>query len=230
MAKFDLKIIRMGLSISVGTLDYCVEEDPEGAEWFLEEIAEVNEVLAEQGFPQHHEPERLPPMQNRSKLNGFSYSYLHHLRRIYARTIDNPDWIPTPTPRDESAAEDDAVEEQTYMINSHLLCHSDCGGFYLPIEFEEVIFDTGDGNRIPGDMLGSSYRLMEELVFIAPKLGIQLDSGNLSDAEVIKIEIAIQKEEEDESQAGLWIEKIVWLSLFEAARLSIEYKTAICFS
>jgi hypothetical protein len=27
----------------------------------------------------------------------------------------------------------------------------------------------------------------------------------------------------------LWIEEMVWLSLFEAARLSVEYKTAICF-
>ncbi len=218
----------MGLSISVGNLAYFAE-DPESAEWFIEQIAQVNEVLVEQGFPPHQEPERLPSMQDRSKLHGFSYSYLHHLRRICARTIDNPDWIPMPTPRDESAADDEAIDEQMYMMNSHLLCHSDCGGFYLPIEFEEVIFDTGDGDRIPGGMLGSSYGLMKELIFIAPQLGIQLDNGHLSDAEAIKIEIAIQIEEEDESQTGLWIEKIVWLSLFEAARLSIEYKTAICF-
>jgi hypothetical protein len=228
MAKFNLKIIDMGLSISVGTLDYFAE-DLEDAEWFLEEIAQVNEVLAEQGFPQHKEPEKLPPMHDRSKLHGFSYSYLHHLRRIYARTIDNPNWIPTPTPKDERAADDDVVDEQMYMFDSHLLCHSDCAGFYLPIEFEEVIFDTGDGDRIPGGMLGSSYGLMKELIFIAPKLGIQLDNGHLSDAEAIRIGIAIQEEEEDESQTGLWIEKIVWLSLFEAARLSIQYKTAICF-
>ncbi len=219
----------MGLSISVGMLAYFAE-DLEEVEWFLEEIAQVNEVLVEQGFSPHQEPEKLPPMKDRSKLYGFSYSYLHHLRRIYARTIDNPDWIPTPVSRNELAADDEIVDEQTYLFDSHLLCHSDCGGFYLPIEFEEVIFDTGGGNRIPGGMLGSSYSLMKELIFIAPKLGIQLDGGHLSDAEAIEIEIAIQEEEEDESQEGLWIEKIVWLSLFEAARLSIEHKTAICFS
>jgi hypothetical protein len=219
----------MGLSISVGNLAYFAE-DPEAAEWFQEEMIQVNEVLVEQGFPQHQEPEKLPPMQNRSKVYGFSYSYLHHLRRIYARTVDNPEWITTPTPKEESAADDEVLDEQMYMMSSHLLCHSDSGGFYLPIEFEEIIFDDGDGDRIPGGMLGSSYSLMKELIFIAPKLGIQLENGNLSDEEVIKIELAIQAEEEDESQEGLWIEKIVWLSLFESARLSIEYKTAICFS
>jgi hypothetical protein len=219
----------MGLSISVGNLADCIDY-PDDAECFCEEIAQVNEVLAEEGLPQHQEPEILPVMTNRAKLSAYSYSYLHHLRRIYARTIDNPNWIPTPTPRDESAADDEVVEDLTYMFDSHLLCHSDSEGFYLPIEFNEVIVDSNKQDRIPGGLLGSSYRLMEELVFIAPKLGIELDNGHLSDAEVVKIEIEIQLEEEDESQEGLWIEKIVWLSLFEAARLSLEYKTAICFA
>ena len=59
---------------------------------------------------------------------------------------------------------------------------------------------------------------------IAPKLGIALDDGQLSDAEADKIN------KDSESEEGLWIEKTVWISLFEAARLSIEHKTAVCFA
>jgi hypothetical protein len=66
--------------------------------------------------------------------------------------------------------------------------------------------------------------LLEELVRIAPKLGIALDDGQLSDAEADKIN------KDSESEEGLWIEKTVWISLFEAARLSIEHKTAVCFA
>jgi hypothetical protein len=220
----------MGLSISIGVLADSID-DPEDVDWFREEIAQVNQVLSEQGLPQHQEPETLPPMPEDRSIWGrasLSYAWIHHLRRIYARIIDDPNWIPIPTPRDESAADDEVVEDLTYMFDSHLLCHSDSEGFYLPIEFDEIIIDDKKQDRIPGGLLGSSYRLMEELILIAPKLGIQLDNGHLSDAEVVKIDIEIENDREAEE--GLWIEKIVWLSLFEAARLSIEHKTAICFS
>lgn len=34
---------------------------------------------------------------------------------------------------------------------------------------------------------------------------------------------------EAQKRAPFWIEKIVWLSLFEAARLSLKYKSVISF-
>jgi hypothetical protein len=105
---------------------------------------------------------------------------------------------------------------------NHLLCHSDCEGFYLPIEFEEVLID--DHGQIPGGMLGSSFMLQKELVAVAPALGIRLENENLDDAEAERINGGV------EAEGPLWIEKAVWLSLYEAARLSIEHKTAICFS
>ena len=73
-------------------------------------------------------------------------------------------------------------------------------------------------------MLGSSYSLMEELLQIAPKLGIHLVDNKLSDEEANKVnQLADSKE-------GFYREYAVWIILFEAARLSIEYKTAISFS
>jgi hypothetical protein len=211
----------MGLAIEVGMLAYFTENDPEGADWFRKSIALVNEVLAENGLPQHLEPDKLS-IESHSSW-GLPYSFLHHLRRFYARALVDPDWIPAPTPAGEDPTEDEVLDEEMYMFASHLLCHSDCGGFYIPIEFDEILVDDDKHDRIPGGLLGSSYRLMAELIAIAPKLGIELDCGHLSEAEAAKID------RECEAQTGLWIEKIVWLSLFEASRSSIKHKTAICF-
>ncbi|HDS1209335.1 TPA: hypothetical protein QDZ84_004402, partial [Shewanella algae] len=98
---------------------------------------------------------------------------------------------------------------------------SDCDGFYLPIKFDEIIFD--DEDRIPGGALGSSYKLLEELIFIAPKLNIILKDGQLSDSEADRInELA-------ESEGNFYREYCVWIALYEAASESIENKTAIYF-
>jgi hypothetical protein len=211
----------MGLAIQVGMLAYFNENDPEGADWLRESIDLVNEVLGENGLPTHLEPEILN-ISSRTSW-GFSYSWIHHLRRFYARSIDDPDWIPTPTPSDEDPADDDVLDNEMYMFDSHLICHSDSQGFYLPIDFDEIIVDDKKQERIVAGFLCSSYRLRDELVAIAPKLGIILEDKHLTEAEATKIA------KDSQSQQGLWIEKIVWISLFEATRLSIEHKTAICF-
>jgi hypothetical protein len=51
-----------------------------------------------------------------------------------------------------------------------------------------------------------------------------LEDGRLSDAEAERLN------QETASERGFWIEKMVWLALYESARLSTEYKTAICFT
>ncbi len=212
----------MGLGIQVGLLAYFIENnDPEGAYWLRESLDRVNEVLVEKGLPPHLEPKNL----NISACTswGFPYSWIHHLRRLYARSIADPDWVPTPTPADEDPADDDVLDNEMYMFDSHLICHSDSEGFYLPIDFDEIIVDDKKQDRIAGGLLCSSDRLRQELVAIAPKLGIMLDGEHLTEAEADKIA------RDTRSQEGLWIEKIVWISLFSAARLSIEHKTAICF-
>jgi hypothetical protein len=65
---------------------------------------------------------------------------------------------------------------------------------------------------------------MQELASIAPRLGIGMNHLLLSDAEAERL-----NDEAAGQSDPLWIEKLVWVSLFEAARLSIEYETAICF-
>jgi hypothetical protein len=113
----------MGLTIQVGLLAYFIKNDPEGAYLFRESIDRVNEVLDENGLPTHLEPKILNIPDAISW--GFPYSWIHHLRRLYARAIDDPNWVPTPTPAGENPADDDVLDREMYMFDSHLICHSD---------------------------------------------------------------------------------------------------------
>jgi hypothetical protein len=211
----------MGLSIIVGIMSDVADADPEAVEHFRQEFARINDVLAEQGLPQHTEPEKLPAaLENRCALDGFPYSFLHTVRRAYAHRMRDPKWIAKPLAED--AANDPLVEEVTREMTSHLLCHSDAEGFYLPLDFTQVVFDEQE--RITGGMLGSSQRLRDELVEVAPALGINLAAGELPDEEAERINTAMERE------SPLWIEQIVWLSLYEAARLSLKHRAAICFA
>ncbi|SFH69959.1 hypothetical protein SAMN05421753_102129 [Planctomicrobium piriforme] len=214
----------MGLVVSVGVLADLSENDEEGAAWFRDALEQINEVLVEQGYPEHHEPEQLPEMECRDEVAGYPYLFLHYLRRFYAQASHNPDWEPTPLPEEADPTDDPLLEEQMGQLSSHLLSHSDAEGFYLPLDFTEIIVDETDQDRIVGGLLGSSYRLLEELVSIAPQLGIQLNGNTLSDEEAEKIN------SDTEAELEFWIEKIVWISLYEAARLSIEHRTAIVFN
>lgn len=213
---------KMGLAVCVGMLAELREEDEEGLESLQGELSMMNKVLAEKGLQSHQEPLELPELSSRCSLDGFPYSFLHYLRRVGARVMKNPDWKAESFPEDADPADDPVIGEQTNKLTSHLLCHSDCEGFYVPIDFRNIVFDEKE--RIPGGMLGSSQRLMEELVSIAPALGISLRGGKLSDEEAQRID------DETESESGLWIENVVWLSLYEAARLSIQHGTVIMFA
>lgn len=213
----------MGLSVQVGLLAGLMESDPEGAEWFREELARINRLLSENGLPLHMEPREMPQVQSRSALDGYPYSYLHHLRRAAARLLEDPDWPPAPVPEGEDPADDPAVAEELALMRSHLICHADDEGYYVPIEFEEVLLD--DSEEIAGGgLVGSSQRLLAELREIAPALGIELQDGELADEEADRVAAEIHDE------AELWIEKAVWLDLFEAARLSVQHNSAIVFA
>lgn len=212
----------MGLAVQVGMLVDLLNIDPAGAEWLREEFEVANRVLRAHNLPRHFEPESLPPLKNRCSLIGYPYSCLHHLRRVYAHRMLDSSWIAAPLPRHIKAAEDKCLLKAYSHLQSHLLNHSDADGMYLPIDFKDVLIDRQDG--LNGRMLGSSYRLYEELVFVAPALNIRIHEGRLSDDQAQEIDKLRDLGE------GLATEKTVWLSLFEAARLSIEYKTAIVFT
>lgn len=213
----------MGLSVQVGLLAGLLESDPEGAEWFREELARINRLLSGNGLPLHMEPRELPQLASRSPLDGYPYGFLHRLRRVAARRLEDPDWEAMPPADGEDPAEDAAVDEEQGLMRSHLICHSDVEGYYVPIDFDEVLLD--DSEEIAGGgLVGSSQRLLAELQAVAPALGIVLEGGRLTDEEAERISGEVHEEGE------LWIEKGVWLDLFEAARLSLQHGSAIVFA
>jgi len=216
----DFSVPPMGLAIEVGYLADMLAHDPEGVEWFEDALATVNRVLKAERLPPHVEPREAPP-PSRASLQGFPYSTLHCLRRAYVHRVRDPRWIATPVGAGVDPADDPEVEVQTEQFTSHLLCHSDTEGFYLPIDFADVLFSTEDDD-LPGGMLGSSYRLREELILVAPALGIALEGGELTDAEAARLD-AIDTDD------PMWRENAAWFALFEAARLSIAHRAAIVF-
>lgn len=212
----------MGLAVSVGLLADLLQNDPEGAEWLVGSIAVVNRVLEDSGLPVHTEPRELVPVPTRSSIGGFPYSFIHYLRRAYAHGMADPSWRATPLPEDSDPSTDAVLEAETEQFSSHLLCHSDCEGYYVPIDFPEVLFD--ESGQLPGGMLGSSQRLMGELIAVAPALCIQLQNGELSDQEASRIDGVSCSGE------GLSREYCSWLALYEAARISIAQKALIAFT
>lgn len=212
----------MGLAVSVGILADLRVNDEDGFEIYRKSFKRLNKVLKANDLPAHTEPEELPDLDNRSGLSSFPYSFLHYLRRFATHAKIKSNWKPKPFPESANPSEDSLVIDELAMLSSHLLCHSDSDGYYVPLDFPEPIF--ADEKDIPGGMLGSSQGLLRELIAVAPYLSISLSGGELPDSEAGRInEIA-------EAEGPFWIEKAVWLSLYEAARLSIEYRTAICFT
>jgi len=211
----------MGLSIEVGMYKDLMENDSEGAKWLEDNFTRLNTVLEENGIEAHVEGDITTPLHNRAACSSFPYSFIHYLRRLYANVVAQPGWQPSLMPAGEDPADDPVLQDEVVMFESHLLCHSDSEGFYVPVRFDQVLFD--EHNRIPGGFLCSSHKLYNELVYIAPKMGIELTEGMLSDAEAQRINGVAESDE------GFYREYCVWIALFEAARLSIQHRSAICF-
>jgi len=214
----------LGLSISIGYLAELLEYAPVGADWLEDSLGVVNQVLKAAGLPEHFEPRTLPPLNSRASLCSFPYSFIHYLRRTYARRLTDPSWIATPLAASEIPIADPVFKSVSDRLESHLICHSDAEGFYVPIDFRKVLFAESEEFELPGGMLGSSYRLQEELVLVAPALGITLQNGELTDEEAARINSVLESDE------ALAREYAAWLALYEASRLSIEHKSAIVFA
>lgn len=213
----------MGLAISVGALAELQQEDPEGAQDLAASFETANALLQKAGLPVHTEPAILPELRSRAVIGSIPYSFLHYLRRAYAHAALDGQWRATPVLDSEPPGEDPVLDEAQDRFDSHLICHSDCEGFYFPLVFDEVIFGD-DEHELVGGMLGSSYKLREELVTVAPALGIFLLGEELSDEEADRISGRIDAED------GLQRELMAWLPAYEACRLSIKHKTAIVFN
>ncbi|GAA3993046.1 hypothetical protein GCM10022247_10390 [Allokutzneria multivorans] len=216
----------MGLSVAThGFADALAFDEPElvGLDELRDHLRAINELMASEGLPPHHEPTVHGAATTRDRMGGVPYSFTHYLRRAYARACEEPDEPLEPVAEGEDPAHDAAVEDLSLTFECHLLCHSDCEGYYVPIDFDDVLFPD-DELGLPGGMVGSSQALLRELVYVAPHLGIALDNGELSDSEIDSIH-----DENDPDSHPLWRERVTWLLYYEAARVSVANGTLITF-
>lgn len=215
----------MGLSIGIGMLADLQEHDPEGAAWLAAAFEKLNVLLVKQGLPRHEEPSeftRQIPDPSRRPCTSFPYGYLHRLRRALAIARQEPSAF-SPVPDDWDPSLDPWLEQELFVyMDAHLICHSDCEGFYVPVDFAQPLYGEKAGD-VRGGIVGSSQYLLQELIEVAPLLGIRLEAGGLSDAEA---EVLTN---EDSSSHPYGIERLVWFALYEAASASLAQGVAIVF-
>src|SRR5262245_11553478 len=213
----------MSLAINVGVLACGPDADPEAVKYDRKNFRHINRMLAANGLPLHKEPETLPPFRYRGQPISFPYAWTPYLLRAVAYALRAPDQF-RPVRKGEEPAKDKRLDDELYTFaESHLICHSQSEGYFVPIDFPDVLCDKRKGG-LTGRILGSSQRALEELVRTAPLLGIPLKRRKLSDksARVIAKEL--------DGSHPCWIERKVWLSMFEAFRDSVEHKCAVVYS
>lgn len=175
----------MGLSLEVGILADLREHDPEGADVFQGIFDDVGKLLQKNKLPSHVEPLTCEVWS----AQMYGYSGLHYLRRIAAHLDAG---LPMPPPGDPDSSKDPVLQAYFQEVVGegpgllmrllkglprfsrsfdHLIVHSDAEGFYLPLDFPKVILDADD-KQLPGGMLGSVPRLMEELDRLSAALGV----------------------------------------------------------
>lgn len=230
----------MGLDLEVGALALRAE-DTETQQYLRAQFDAVNRHLAAAGLPAHREPASLPSEQTVSfKMLG--YSGLHYLRRVavyLAAGQGVPEPGTTEAPQDslmeqyyEQAAQPAAGLLRRWLRRrpafqhrfDHLLLHSDAEGYYVPVDFGEVVF--APETEVAGSMIGSSLRLQRECGELAAALGLPRDLDPESD------ELWQAADAQGQAHTG-WqrygVEAFTCVRLLRAAECSVSSGAAIVF-
>lgn len=231
--------LRMGLSLTVGLLSDLDEQDQEGAEEIKAHFEALNDYLRSLRLPTHSEPSTCAEWS----ADMFGYSGLHTLRRLAAHLDAGR---PLPSPGDRDSSQDPLLE--AYFLEAikrpqgllkklfgsrpkfehrydHLIVHSDAEGYYLPIDFPKVLL-LPDRYAVPGQMVGSTPRLMEELTRLAKALQIPADLHSQSDA---LWEAADNPNQGTELWQRYGIESFSCVVLLEGCRASMAAGAALAF-
>jgi hypothetical protein len=211
----------MSLFVSVVYPRDVLRWSPE-ASAFRREFETINRLLVKE----HLEPLDPNTISNRASAPRFHAifpaSAFYELCEFYACIASNLGFTLPYTPEQAQTLASE-VEDIATSLTNHLICHSDHDGYYLPREFDELIFDSS--RQVTGEFLGSSPRLLKQLSELAPHLQIQLENGQLTDAELERIKTPPHVTEN--MFATL---QMVWLALFECARVSVETGAWVVFN
>lgn len=227
----------MGLTISVGILTDLRENDLEGYAYVKEQLALASTVLVRAGRSWHDEPEECEPWS----AEMFGYSGLHYLRRAAAH-LELRGTLPAPG--DQDASRDPLIQEYYDRATrarhglkrllgigkprrrsfDHLLLHSDAEGFYVPIDFDDVIH-AGDEIALAGGMVGSSQQLLRECLRLRDALGIPEDL----DPDADHLWEAADRQGQGEGWERYGVEAFSCVRLLHGAKLSVERAAALAF-
>lgn len=211
----------MALRIQVGRYADLRANDPAAAEKLEPDLATISRLVTGEGFQPHQEPAELGTLHYQAPSNAMPYTYLHYLRRFYARRRRDPYVLPTPV-GDSDPVEDHVLAAEYHTPQSHLICHSDKEGYYVPIPFTRILVDPYDD--LTGGLLGSTQKLFTELEKLAGALRIRYDGDLISRA-------TLQDVRQDFAGRGPYaIERLVWITLYDACRLSLQHRSLISFT
>ena len=225
----------MGLAICVGVPAEIREEDPEYVAYLREQFEAVNGVLESFGLPEHREPFDLEDERS-YECETHGHSGLHYLRRVAAHLALSGE---LPPPGDEGAADDPVLNDYYKIFDvsfaqgkasampfQHLIVHDDAEGFYLPVEFEDVIIPDAS-LEIAGGMIGSSHALLRECRELARALEIP---EGLSPEDDVMWEAVDNQGEGETKWETYGTESHTCLALLRACEASVETGAAIVFA
>ncbi|WP_050779543.1 hypothetical protein [Streptomyces sp. C] len=214
----------MGLNVVVGVL---ADAEDEYADMVRADFAAIGALLERAGARPWREPDALAGEP--AEFESWGYSGLHALRRL-AVHLAAGEQLPPPLEEHHRASADPLLEAVYEALPTappgpfdHLVHHSDCEGYYVPVDLDHVICDE----RAPGGYLGSSVRLLAETRRLAGALGLPegLDPHS---------EELFEAADAEEPGAAGWqrygVESYVCLQLLRAAELSVANGAAIAFT
>jgi len=225
----------LGLALCVGVPSEIRDSDPEYVAYFEQQVEVINGVLESFGLTPHREPFDVED-ERTFECEMIGYSGLHYLRRIAAHLALGRE---LPPPGDDDAGSDAVLHDYYKIFDAsfaqgkaaampfqHLIVHGDAEGYYLPVEFEEVIIPDAS-LEIAGGMLGSSQALLRECEELARAL--ELPEG-LSVEDDAVWEAADTQGEGEAKWERYGVESYTCLALIQASEASIETGAAVVFA
>lgn len=161
----------MTLSISVALLHDQARNDPEGHDRHRRAFARLSRALRADNI-RWEEPDTTALAVAHTFSGGIPYGYLTCLRRAFVLVGRGGPVSPAPRPDTEAWHRGlAAIDDETSLLASHLLCHADDAGYYIPVDFPDPLFLPPEAEVAGAGMVGSSQRLLAELSSMAPWLG-----------------------------------------------------------